>query len=41
VLSATVSWQFRNMLGERYSEIGGFIMPRQMNYYGVRWSFVD
>jgi hypothetical protein len=29
------------MLGERYSEIGGFIMPRQMNYYGVRWSFVD
>ena len=41
VLSATVSWQFRNMLGERYSEIGGFIMPRQMNFYGVRWSFVD
>ena len=41
VLNATVSWQFRNMLGERYSEIGGFIMPRQMNFYGVRWSFVD
>jgi hypothetical protein len=41
VLNATVSWQFRNMLGERYSEIGGFIMPRQTNFYGVRWSFVD
>ena len=31
MLNATVSWQFRNMLGERYSEIGGFIMPRQTN----------
>src|SRR5262249_13913441 len=41
VVSATISWQFRNMLGERYSEIGGFVMPRQMNFYGVRWSFVD
>ena len=41
VLSATVSWQFRNILGERYSEIGGFVMPRQTNFYGVRWSFVD
>jgi hypothetical protein len=41
VVSATISWQFRNMLGERYSEIGGFVMPRQMNFYGVRWSFSD
>ncbi len=41
IASATISWQFRNMLGERYSEIGGFIMPRQVNFYGVRWSFSD
>jgi hypothetical protein len=41
VLSATVSWQFRNFLGERYSQVPSFIMPRQTNYYGVRWDFFD
>jgi len=41
VLNATVSWQFRNFLGERYSLVPSFIMPRQTNYYGVRWDFVD
>jgi hypothetical protein len=41
VLQATVSWQFRNFLGERYSLVPSFIMPRQTNYYGVRWDFVD
>ncbi len=41
IASATISWQFRNMLGERYSQIGGFVMPRQVNFYGVRWSFFD
>jgi hypothetical protein len=41
ILNATISWQFRNTLGERYSQVPGFIMPRQTNFYGVRWSFVD
>jgi hypothetical protein len=41
ILSATVSWQFRNFLGERYSQVPFFLMPRQTNFYGVRWSFVD
>ena len=41
ILSATISWQFRNTLGERYAQVPGFIMPRQTNFYGVRWSFVD
>jgi hypothetical protein len=41
VLNATVMWQFRNFLGERYSLVPSFIMPRQTNYYGVRWYFVD
>lgn len=41
ILTATVSWQFRNLLGERYSQVPNFIMPRQTNFYGVRWDFVD
>jgi hypothetical protein len=41
ILSATVSWQFRNFLGERYSLVPSFIMPRQTNFYGVRWDFFD
>ena len=41
ILSATISWQFRNVLGERYAQVPGFIMPRQTNYYGVRWQFFD
>jgi hypothetical protein len=41
VLSATISWQFRNVLGERYSQVPTFIMPRQTNFYGVRWEFID
>ena len=41
ILRATVSWQFRNFLGERYSQVPGFIAPRQTNFYGVRWTFFD
>ena len=41
ILSATVSWQFRNMLGERYAQVPNFVMPRQTNFYGVRWDFSD
>ncbi len=41
ILSATISWQFRNILGERYAQVPGLIMPRQTNYYGVRWQFFD
>ena len=41
ILSATVSWQFRNTLGERYKQVPNFIMPRQTNFYGVRWSFFN
>ena len=41
VLSATISWQFRNFLGERYSQVPNFIMPRQTNFYGVRWEFFN
>jgi hypothetical protein len=41
ILNATVSWQFRNLLGERYSQVPGYVMPRQTNFYGVRWAFLD
>jgi hypothetical protein len=41
ILSATLTWQFRNILGERYTEVPTFVMPRQTNFYGVRWEFVD
>jgi hypothetical protein len=41
ILSATVSWQFRNLLGERYRQVPGLLMPRQTNFYGVRWTFFN
>ena len=40
-MSATVSWQFRNLLGERYRQVPGLLMPRQTNFYGVRWTFFN
>jgi hypothetical protein len=39
ILDATVSWQFRNVLGERYTQVPFFSNPRQTNFYGVRWEF--
>jgi hypothetical protein len=39
VQTAVVSYQFRNLLQERYSEIPGFNMPRQTQFYGIRWDF--
>jgi len=39
ILTATLSWQFRNVLGERYQQFPGLVMPRQTNFYGVRWFF--
>jgi hypothetical protein len=41
ILSATISWQFRNILGEKYSQVPSFQMPRQTNFYGVRWEFFN
>ena len=39
VQSAVVSYQFRNLLQEKYSQIPGFNLPRQAQFYGVRWDF--
>ncbi len=39
VQTAVVSYQFRNILQERYRLIPGFRMPTQTQLYGVRWDF--
>jgi hypothetical protein len=39
IQTAVVSYQFRNLLQERYSLVPGLNMPRQTQFYGVRWEF--
>ena len=37
--NAVISWQFRNLLGVRYEALPGYVAPRPINVYGVRWDF--
>jgi hypothetical protein len=39
IQTAVVSYQFRNLLQERYALVPGFQMPRQTQFYGIRWDF--
>ncbi len=39
IQTAVVSYQFRNLLQEKYAQVPGFFMPRQTQFYGVRWEF--
>jgi hypothetical protein len=39
IQSAVISYQFRDLLQERYELVPGFLMPRQTQFYGVRWEF--
>ena len=39
ILQAVLSWQFRNVMGDRYEYLPGFQLPRQTQFYGVRWEF--
>ncbi|MEO5817731.1 MAG: Plug domain-containing protein [Gemmatimonadaceae bacterium] len=39
IATAVVSYQFRNLLQEKYAMVPGFNMPRQTQFYGVRWDF--
>jgi hypothetical protein len=41
ILNGTLSWQFRNLLGERYAQVPFYVSPRQTNFYGVRWEFYN
>jgi hypothetical protein len=38
---AVLSWQFRNVTGEIYNVVPGFLAPRAINFYGVRWDFFN
>ncbi|PYP80210.1 MAG: hypothetical protein DMD35_05560 [Gemmatimonadetes bacterium] len=39
IQTAVISYQFRNLLQQRYELVPGFQMPRQTQFYGVRWEF--
>lgn len=39
LLQAVLTYQFRNLLGEDYAPVPVFPMPRQTQFYGVRWEF--
>ncbi len=38
---ATISWQYRNVVGDIYSVVPYYTAPRAINYYGVRWDFFN
>jgi hypothetical protein len=37
--SAVISYQFRNLLQQKFAEVPGFNFARQLQFYGVRWEF--
>jgi hypothetical protein len=39
IVNATLSYQFRNIRGESYELVPGYLMPRLNQFYGVRWDF--
>jgi hypothetical protein len=39
ILQGTLMWQLRNANGYPYYLVPGYQMPRQVNIYGLRWSF--
>lgn len=39
IATAVVYWDYRNMTGLTYSTFPGYLMPRILNVYGVRWDF--
>ena len=41
LLTATISFQYRNFLAEEYQQVPGFRMPSITSVYGVRWSFIN
>ncbi len=41
ILRAVLSWQFQNVQLAQYDRVPGFEMPRGVNFYGVRWEFLN
>lgn len=39
ILSAVAFYEFANMMGQQYTQVPGFLRPRQTQTYGVRWEF--
>jgi hypothetical protein len=39
IVSAVLSYQFRNIRGDPYQLVPGYLMPRLNQFYGVRWEF--
>lgn len=39
IMRAVLTYQLRNMNGYNYTVVPGFLMPRGLNLYGVRWEF--
>jgi hypothetical protein len=42
IRSAYITWQLRNIIGDQYGLVPGYLMPpRSVNFYGVRWEFYN
>ena len=41
ILKAALTWQFQNVRLSQYDRVPGFQMPRGVNFYGVRWEFLN
>jgi hypothetical protein len=39
ILDAVLTYQYRNLLVEDFETLPGYAMPRQTQFYGVRWNF--
>ena len=41
LLTATITFQYRNFLGAEYQQVPGFNMPNITSFYGIRWNFIN
>lgn len=41
ILRGVLSFQRRNLVGAIYDQVPGYLMPRPVNVYGVRWYFFN
>jgi hypothetical protein len=39
ILQAVLTYQYRNLLIENFVTVPGYLLPRQTQFYGVRWEF--
>jgi hypothetical protein len=39
IQTADITNQFRTLLQQKYQLVPGFNLPRQTQFYGVRWDF--